>query len=79
MHLSISLCISQMFIGHTHYYISFSVFEGTTITTLSLIYLYNIYYIYKYYMYIHIYISRYISNSLVYINTNIFVCMRVSH
>ena len=43
MHLSISLCISQMFIGHTHYYISFSVFEGTTITTLSLIYLYYIY------------------------------------
>ena len=56
MHLSISLCISQMFIGHTHYYISFSVVEGTTITTLSLIYLYNRYYIYILYVYSYIYI-----------------------
>ena len=46
-----------MFIGHAHYYISFSVFEGS-ITTLSLIYMYIIYTFYVYYIYNNI--SRYI-------------------
>ena len=48
-----------MFIGHAHYYISFSVFEGS-ITTLSLIYIYIEYYIYIYSIYMYIIYTFYV-------------------